>query len=139
MAANMITEEIKKNLLKFLQKNKKVDLVTIFFLFLEKKYDLKPVLFPKEKKIYQSLDHLIEKLEKNQLTKEDIQSYGKNLQQIDRANLFLQDVEARFRNMYSEAYKYSEEDARKKLREIGKKWAEENERQKKRWIYCIKK
>lgn len=61
-AALSITTEQKNQLLKFLKKNKNVDLVTIYLAFIEDKYRLKPILFPKEKTIYQSLEDLIEKL-----------------------------------------------------------------------------
>jgi hypothetical protein len=58
-----ITNEQKSELLKFLKKNKNVDLVTIYLLFVEHKHHLKPVLFPREKTIYQSLNDLIKHLE----------------------------------------------------------------------------
>jgi hypothetical protein len=58
-----ITNEQKSELLKFLKKNKNVDLVTIYLAFVEEKYHLKPVLFPREKTIYQGLDDLIRRLE----------------------------------------------------------------------------
>lgn len=62
MTSFNITDTIKKKLLKFLKK--KADLVTAYLFFIELKHNLKPVLFPREKKIYQSLESLIEKLEK---------------------------------------------------------------------------
>lgn len=58
-----ITSEQKTELLKFLKKNKNVDLVTIYLAYVEEKHHLKPVLFPREKTIYQSLDDLIRHLE----------------------------------------------------------------------------
>jgi hypothetical protein len=58
-----ITPEQKTELLKFLKKNKNTDLVTIYLAYVEEKYHLKPVLFPREKMIYQSLDELIRHLE----------------------------------------------------------------------------
>lgn len=58
-----ITSEQKNELLKFLKKNRNADLVTIYLLFIEGKYKLKPVLFPRDKMIYQGLDDLIRKLE----------------------------------------------------------------------------
>lgn len=58
-----ITAEQKNDLLKFLKKNRGADLVTVYLAFIEDKYRLKPVLFPKEKTIYQSTESLIEKLE----------------------------------------------------------------------------
>ena len=58
-----ISQEQKNELLKLLKKNRSADLVTIYLLFIEEKYKLKPVLFPRDKTIYQSLDDLIRKLE----------------------------------------------------------------------------
>lgn len=59
-----ISKEQKNDLLNFLKKNRTADLVTIYLLFIEEKHKLKPVLFPRDKMIYQSVDHLIKKLEK---------------------------------------------------------------------------
>ncbi len=66
-----ITNEQKSELLDFLKKNKGVDLVTIYLAFIEEKHKLKPVLFPREKTIYQSLKELIAYLEsQNKLWRE---------------------------------------------------------------------
>src|SRR3990167_2130084 len=59
----VITDNLREELFKYLKKNRKADLITTYLFFLEKKHHLKPVLFPKEKKIYQGLDELIQKLE----------------------------------------------------------------------------
>ncbi|NGX28487.1 MAG: hypothetical protein K940chlam1_00668 [Candidatus Anoxychlamydiales bacterium] len=59
-----ITENIKKEILKFIKQNKKADLILTYLFYVEKKFNLKPVLFAREKVIYQSLDKLIERLEK---------------------------------------------------------------------------
>ena len=56
-----ITEEQKKILLEFLKKNRNVDLVTIYLAFVEEKFKVKPVLFPRDKTIYQSLDGLLQR------------------------------------------------------------------------------
>lgn len=58
-----ITDEQKNDLLKFLKKNRSADLVATYLAFLEEKYRLQPVLFPREKTIYQGIDDLISKLE----------------------------------------------------------------------------
>ncbi|MCC6127963.1 MAG: DUF2709 domain-containing protein [Chlamydiae bacterium] len=58
-----INAELKGELLKFLKKNRSADLITIYLAFIEEKYHVHPVLFPREKTIYQSLDSIIEKLE----------------------------------------------------------------------------
>lgn len=63
MTTLVISESLKEELLKFLKKNKKSDLITTYLFFLEKKYKIKPVLFIREKMIYQSQDELIKKLE----------------------------------------------------------------------------
>lgn len=58
-----INGELKNELLKFLKKNRNADLVTIYLAFVEEKYHLKPVLFPRDKMIFQSLEDLTNKLE----------------------------------------------------------------------------
>lgn len=58
-----ISQDLRKELLDFLKKNKNTDLVTIYLIYVEEKYHLKPILFPREKTIYQSLDALIQHLE----------------------------------------------------------------------------
>jgi len=58
-----ITDKLKKQLLDFLQDEKKADLINSYLFFIEKENNLKPVLFPQEKKIYKSLDELLDKLE----------------------------------------------------------------------------
>jgi len=58
-----LAADIKKELLKLLKNTKSIDLVQTYLFYLEKKHKLKPVLFPREKVIYQSLDSLIKKLE----------------------------------------------------------------------------
>ncbi len=63
MATLVISENLKDELLKFLKKNKKADLITTYLYFLEKKFHIKPVLFIREKKIYQSQDELVKALE----------------------------------------------------------------------------
>jgi hypothetical protein len=66
-----ISETLRKKLLDFLQKNRKVDLITIYLFFIENKFHIRPVLFPREKTIYQSLENLISKLEaQNKLWRE---------------------------------------------------------------------
>ncbi|MEI6242474.1 MAG: DUF2709 domain-containing protein [Chlamydiota bacterium] len=64
MAACVLTEDVKKKLLSFLKKGRKVDLLAAYMFFLETRYHLQPVIFPREKAIYQSLDILLEHLEK---------------------------------------------------------------------------
>jgi len=71
MATATISEDLKSKLLHFLDQNKKCDLVTFYLRYIEEKFNIHPVLFPKEKTIYQSLDSLVEHLEKeNKLCRE---------------------------------------------------------------------
>jgi hypothetical protein len=63
MASIVISETLKDELYTFLQKNKKADLITTYLYFLEKKFNCKPVLFVREKTIYQSQDLLLKRLE----------------------------------------------------------------------------
>lgn len=64
MAQLIISEDVKKNLKQFLSQNKSAELVSAFLCFIEKRYNLQPVLFPKEKMIFQSTADVISKLEK---------------------------------------------------------------------------
>jgi hypothetical protein len=63
MAAAAISETLKNELVKFLKKNKKADLITTYLFFLEKKFNIDPVLFIRDKMIYQSQSDLIKNLE----------------------------------------------------------------------------
>jgi hypothetical protein len=63
MATLVITETLKDELLKFLKKNKKADLITTYLFYLEKKFNIKPVLFIRDKTIFQSQDEVIKNLE----------------------------------------------------------------------------
>jgi Protein of unknown function (DUF2709) len=58
-----ISENLKEELLNFLKKNKKADVVTTYLYFLEKKLKIAPVLFIREKKIYKGKEELIKFLE----------------------------------------------------------------------------
>ncbi len=71
MASSIISETLKDELLKFIKKNKKADLITVYLLFLEKKFNVRPVLFIRDKTIFQSQDELIKNLEaQNKLWRE---------------------------------------------------------------------
>lgn len=63
MATIVINNSLKEELKKFLKKNKKADLITTYLFFLSKKYNIDPVLFVRDKTIFQSQDELIKKLE----------------------------------------------------------------------------
>jgi len=59
----LITDNVKEELLKFLKKIKKADVITTYLYFLEKKLKINPILFIREKKIYQGKEELIKYLE----------------------------------------------------------------------------
>lgn len=63
MATTEIPQALRKELLKFLKQHKKVDLITAYLFFLEKKFNVYPVLFLRDKTIYQSKEQLIKALE----------------------------------------------------------------------------
>ena len=62
-ATRSLTAEQKNELLKFVKKNRGTDLVTAYLSFIEGKYNLRPVLFPRDKTIFQSIEDLIKRLE----------------------------------------------------------------------------
>lgn len=64
MSNVVISEHLKDEIVKFLKRDKKADLITTYLYFLEKKFNIRPVLFMREKMIFQSQDELIQKLEK---------------------------------------------------------------------------
>jgi hypothetical protein len=63
MATLVITETLKDELIKFLKKNKKADLITTYLYYIGKKFNIKSVLFIRDKKIFQSQEELIKNLE----------------------------------------------------------------------------
>lgn len=63
MTKTVITEEQKKVLAQFLEDNRPAELLNTYLCYVENKFDLKPVLFPKEKMIFQSADDLVKILE----------------------------------------------------------------------------
>ncbi|MFI5344102.1 MAG: DUF2709 domain-containing protein [Chlamydiales bacterium] len=63
MTKVVITEEQKKVLEHFLDENRPAELLNTYLYFIETKFNLHPVLFPKDKAIYQSAEELIKSLE----------------------------------------------------------------------------
>src|SRR5437868_1685609 len=63
MTKIVITEEQKKVLEQFLEENRPAELVNTYLCFVENKNRLEPVLFPKDKIIYQSSDEAVKQLE----------------------------------------------------------------------------
>lgn len=64
MTKVVITDDLKKVLEQFLEENRPAELINTYLCFIEHKFRLQPVLFPKEKMIYQSTDEVIRHLEK---------------------------------------------------------------------------
>lgn len=64
MTKIVISEEDKDDLRQFLNENRPAELLNTYLYFIEKKFDLKPVLFPKEKTIYQSAADAVRLVEK---------------------------------------------------------------------------
>ncbi|HRD56042.1 MAG TPA: DUF2709 domain-containing protein [Parachlamydiaceae bacterium] len=65
MAKTVITEEIKEVLHQFLNENQHSELINTYLCFIENKFNLQPVLFPKDKIIFQTAGNAIDHLEKN--------------------------------------------------------------------------
>lgn len=63
MSQVIINEDDQKALRHFLETNKPAELVNTYLCFIENKFNLQPVLFPKEKKIYQSAEEAVSVLE----------------------------------------------------------------------------
>ncbi len=63
MGTLVITESIKDELDNFLQKNKKTDLITAYLFFLGKKFNISPILYVRDKTIYQGQEDLLKRLE----------------------------------------------------------------------------
>lgn len=64
MTKVVITEENKRALERFLEENRPAELINTYLAFVEDKFNLRPVLFPKDKIIYQSADDAVRTLEK---------------------------------------------------------------------------
>ncbi|MGM0439824.1 MAG: DUF2709 domain-containing protein [Chlamydiota bacterium] len=63
MADIVMSDKTKKILEKYFKAHRKHELVSTYLYYLEKQYDIQPVAFPREKRIYQSLDQLLSSLE----------------------------------------------------------------------------
>lgn len=64
MASSVITAELRSELAQYLKDNPSEELLDTYLFFIEKKFNLQPVLFPKDKIIYQSADEAVRLLEK---------------------------------------------------------------------------
>lgn len=63
MTKVVITESQKKELEHFLAENRPAELLNTYLCFVEQKFNLQPVLFPKDKIIYQSTEDAVKQLE----------------------------------------------------------------------------
>ncbi len=63
MTKIVITEDQKQELERFLNENRPAELINTYLHFVEHKFQLQPVLFPKEKMIYQSAEDAVAQLE----------------------------------------------------------------------------
>ncbi|WP_068467453.1 DUF2709 domain-containing protein [Candidatus Protochlamydia phocaeensis] len=63
MTKVVITDEQKKVLEQFLEENRPAELINTYLCFIEHKFNLQPVLFPKDKIIYQSAEDAVRQLE----------------------------------------------------------------------------
>lgn len=63
MTKVVINEDDKQVLKQFLSENRPAELVNTYLCFVENKFNLQPVLFPKEKKIFQSAEEAVKYLE----------------------------------------------------------------------------
>lgn len=66
MTKIVISEDIKCDLTDFLEANPRSELVNAYLYFVEKRFDLAPVAFPRGKMIYQSVDSAVLHLEKDE-------------------------------------------------------------------------
>ncbi len=66
MTQNVISNDIKDELEQFLKENESPELVNTYLFYVEKKFELRPVLFPKDKIIYQSAEDAVKYVEKQQ-------------------------------------------------------------------------
>lgn len=66
MQSTTLSPQLRSELLKYLKKTKQPELVSTYLLYLEKKNDIQPVLFPKEKMIYKGISELTKSLEERE-------------------------------------------------------------------------
>lgn len=64
MVKRSITEEMRKKLARFLEEQRPAELVNTYLFYVENQFRLKPVLFLRDKMIYQSADNAVALLEK---------------------------------------------------------------------------
>lgn len=64
MTKSVINEEMKEALQKYLEENSSAELINTYLYFVELKFEIEPVLFPKDKTIYQSAEDAVRLVEK---------------------------------------------------------------------------
>ena len=64
MTKEVISEDLRKDFLRYLKPKRKLDLLTNYLYFISKKYDIHPIVSPKHKMIFRSLEEAMEILEK---------------------------------------------------------------------------
>lgn len=64
MAKIVITDAVKAEIQQYLNENSSAELINTYLYFVEKQFKLHPVLFPKEKIVYQSAEDAVKALEK---------------------------------------------------------------------------
>lgn len=64
MPPPVISEKIRKDLLEFLKGHRHPELVTAYLLYVEKKFNLHPLVFVRDKIVYSSVEEAVSKLEK---------------------------------------------------------------------------
>lgn len=64
MANITLSEKLKKELLEFLAEQRRPELVGAYLYYVERRFEVRPVLFPPDKVIYQSMEEALNKLEK---------------------------------------------------------------------------
>jgi hypothetical protein len=65
MTKFVISEDLKQDLKQFLTENPFAELVSTYLFFVERKFNIQPVLFPRDKTIFQSADDAVKSLEKD--------------------------------------------------------------------------
>ncbi len=64
MAKTLSTDSIIQDLEAFLKRHRKANLITTYLFYLEKKFNIQPIVFIPERKIYESHENLLQTLEK---------------------------------------------------------------------------
>ncbi len=64
MTKEVISEDLRKDFLGYLKRKRKLDLLTNYLYFVSKKYKIDPIVSPKHKMIFRSLDEAMEVLER---------------------------------------------------------------------------